>query len=158
VLAHKVPGAEALNIVVQAFGGWANILNAHWTPQGLGDGCHDFVMLLDGDRAYDYSRPEPVLRHEVRRVLSKLERLSIEYHVLDRYGLENYFPQRAFEKVMGRPLAAHFPLDPRHPLNRQVPGYSKDMNPTLAKETDLADLAGTDLGTFLERVSRLARD
>lgn len=155
-LAHKIPGAETQNIVAQAFGGWNNLLNDHWSPQGLGDGCHDFVMLLDGDRAYDYAQPGFVLRNDVRRVVAKFRRLGIEFHVLERYGLENYFLQHAFETVMGRPLAGHFPLDPRRPVSEQLPGYSKNMNAALARETTVADLAGTDLGDSLERVRRLS--
>jgi hypothetical protein len=157
-LARRMPGAEHLNMVAQSLGGWGTILAAQWTPHPLGDGCHDFVMLLDGDGAYDYSRPGLVLKPEVRPFLARLQRDGIEVKVLDRYGLENYFPQHAFESVIGRDLRAHFPLDPRRPVNRQIPGYNKNMNTALARLTTHADLAGTDLGTFLERVERLARD
>lgn len=115
-------------------------------------------MLLDGDGAYDYSRPRLELKPEVRPFLARLHSEGIEVTVLDRYGLENYFPQRAFESVMGRDLRAHFPLDPRRPVNRQIPGYNKNMNTALAQLTTHADLASTDLGAFFERIERLARD
>ena len=52
--------------------------------------------------------------------------------------------------------AAHFPLDPRKRVSDQIPGYSKNMNAGLAKRTTLLDLAGTDLGDFLEYAARLA--
>ena len=155
-LAHKVPGAENLNIVAQPLGGWGTILSPQWTPVHLGDGCHDFVILLDGDRAYDYTRPGLVERTDARRFLARLRRDGIDVKVLERYGLENYFPRHAFETVMGRDLGAHFPLDPRRPVNDQVPGYNKNMNVDLARLTTLADLVGTDLGDFLVRVARLA--
>ena len=155
-LTHKVPGAENFDIVVQPLGGWATMLSPQWSPVYLGDGCHDFVILLDGDRAYDYTRPDPVMRRNVRPFLARLRQDRIEVKVLDRYGLENYFPQHAFETVMERDLSEHFPLDPRRPVSNQIPGYQKNKNVDLARLTTLTDLAGTDLRDFLERAARLA--
>ena len=99
----------------------------------LGDGCHDFVILLDGDRAYDYTRPGLVERADARALLARLRRDGIEVKVLDRYGVENYFPRQAFEAVLGRDLSAHFPLDARRPVSDQIPGYNKNMNVRLAR-------------------------
>lgn len=155
-LARHVPGAENLNIVSQAVGGWNMVLNQHWTPQNLGDGCQGFVMLLDADRAYDSTKSGRVLRADVRAVLAKFAAAGIEYHILDRYGLENYFAQHAFETVLGSPLGLHFPLDPMRPVQQQIPGYKKNMNPQLARLTAHADLAGSDLGNLLDKVARLA--
>ena len=114
-LAHKVPGAANLNIVAQPLGGWGTMLSPQWKPVHLGDGCHDFAILLDGDRAYDYTRPGLVTRPDSRRSLARLRQDGIEVKVLDRYGLENYFPRHAFEALIERDLSAHFPLDPRRP-------------------------------------------
>ena len=155
-LIHKIPGAEDLNIVVQALGGWGTMLSPQWTPVHLGDGCHDFTILLDGDRAYDYTRDGLVERSDVRATLARLRRDRIEVKVLDRYGLENYFPQHVFETVMECDLSAQFPLDPRVPVSDQIPGYNKNMNVCLAKSTTLDDLARTDLKDFLTRVAQLA--
>ena len=158
VLARKVPGAENLNIVAQALGGWGTIRSRQWTPVHLGDGCHDFAILLDGDGAYDYTRPGLVEQPDVRAFLARLRQDGIEVKVLDRYGLENYFPRHAFETVMERDLSAHFPLDPRRPVSMQIPGYNKNMNVDMARLSTRADLAETDLWDFLERVVRLAGD
>jgi hypothetical protein len=155
-LAHKVPGAENLNIVAQSLGGWGTILSPQWSPVPLGDGCHDFIILLDGDRAYDYARPRLVERADARAFLARLRRDGIEVKVLDRYGLENYFPRQAFETVMGRDLNAHFPLDPRRAVSHQIPGYNKNMNVGLARLTALADMAGTG-SRRLPRTRRAAR-
>ena len=158
-ISSPVPGAEHLNIVVQAFGGWSNILHSQWKLVHLGDGCHDFIILLDGDGAYDYDRsPGLVEKDIVRPFLERLRRDRIEFKVLDRYGVENYFPRHAFETVMKHDLRAHFPLDPRKPVKHQIPGYHKSMNVDLAKLTTLADLDGTDLRDFLERAAQLAGD
>ena len=132
------------------------MLSRQWTPVHLGDGCHDFTILLDGDRAYDYTRDGLVERSDVRALLARLRQDRIEVKVLDRYGLENYFPQHVFETVIGHDLSAHFPLNPRRRVSDQIPGYRKNMNAGLAKRTTLADLAGTDLGYFLEYAARLA--
>ena len=115
-------------------------------------------MLLDGDGAYDYSRQGLVLKPEVRPFLTRLRADGIHVTVLERYGLENYFPRHAFESVIGRDLSAEFPIDPRRPVNQQIPGYNKNMNATLAQLTTHADLVGTDLAVFLELVERLARN
>ena len=157
-LAHRVPDAEILNIVVQPLGGWGTILSPKWNPVPLGDGCHDFAILLDGDGAYDYTKPGLVERDDARALLARLRQDGIEVKVLDHYGLENYFPRHAFETVLDRNFSAQFPLDPRKPVKRQIPGYNNNMNVDLAKRTTLADLAGTDLGDFLERVAQLAGD
>lgn len=157
-LVHRVPGAENLNIVVQSLGGWGTMLSPQWTPAHLGDGCHDFVILLDGDRAYDYERLGLVLRDDARALLTRLRRDGIEVTVLERYGLENYFPRHAFETVMDRGVGEHCPLDPRRPVSDQIRGYDKNMNVDLARVTTLADFADTDLGAFLERVAWLAGD
>ena len=157
-LAHKVPGAENLNIAVQPLGGWATMLSPQWNPGHLNDGCHDFAILLDGDRAYDYTKPGLVARYDSRAFLKQLRQAGIEVMVLDRYGLENYFPQHAFETVMERDLSAYFPLDPRKPVSKQIRGYNKNMNVALAKLATLDDLAGTDLREFLECAAVLAGD
>ena len=157
-LADKVPGAENLDIVVQPLGGWGTILNAQWTPVHLGDGCRDFVILLDGDGAYDYTRPGLVMRRDRRKFLEGLRQARIDVTVLERYGLENYFPRHAFETVIRRDLSAHFPLDYRGPVSDQIRGYNKNTNVDLARLTPLADLAETDLRNFLERVARIAGD
>jgi hypothetical protein len=155
-MAHKVTGAETINIVAQSLGGWGTILSPQWSPQHLGDGCHDFMVVLDGDGAYDYSRPGLIEKRDVRPFLARLRAERVPFRVLDRYGLENYFPRRAFETVLGRDLSPHFPLDSRGPVIRQIPGYHKNMNAELARLTTMADLAGTDLGDVLQEIARLA--
>ena len=157
-LIHKVHGAETLNIAVQPFGGLSTLLNPQWPLEHLADGCRDFAMLLDGDRAYDYTRDGLVERADVRALLARLRQGRIEVKVLERYGLENYFPQHVFETVIGHDLSAHFPLNPRKRVNHQILGYNKNMNVKLARLATLADLAETDLWDFLERVARLAGD
>ena len=157
-LIGKVPGAEKLDLVVQSLGGWGTMLSPQWSPAHLGDGCHDFAILLDGDGAYDFSKPGRVLKPKSRALLARLRNYGIEVTILDRYGLENYFPKHAFETVMRRDLRSLFPLDVRRPVKDQISGYDKNTNVEMAKLTTLADLAESDLKTFLERAVQLAGD
>jgi hypothetical protein len=64
-------------------------------------------------------------------------------------GGENYFPQSAFEHVLGKPLGAYFPLDPARNVTRQIPSYGKEMNGKLAEANDLETWNGTDRFYFL---------
>jgi hypothetical protein len=155
VLAGRIVG-DLGDVVVQPVGGWAQILSESWSPRGMGDGCSDLLVLLDGDRARDWSKPGNPVRPEqdVRDVIRKFNEYRIPYHILERYALENYFPQSAYEKVMGTGVAKHFPLDPAKSVLEQIPGYNKNMNGALADGTDIADLAGTDLGQVLEQNRR----
>jgi hypothetical protein len=155
VLAGRIVG-DLGDVVVQPVGGWAQILSESWSPRGMGDGCSDLLVLLDGDRARDWSKPGNPVRPEqdVRDVIRKFNEYRIPYHILERYALENYFPQSAYEKVMGTGVAKHFPLDPAKSVLEQIPGYNKNMNGALADGTDIADLAGTDLGQVLEQIRR----
>ena len=100
--AHKVAGAENLNIVAQPLGGWGTILSPQWTPVHLGDGCQSLRSSCLTAIEDDYTRPGMAERTDVRHFLARLRRDGIEVKVLDRYGLENYFPRHAFETVIGR--------------------------------------------------------
>ncbi len=153
-LVGKALGDLSDCIQVRPIGGWAQILAAEWNPQTLADGCHDWVVLMDGDRARDFGasgfpiRPDP----EVRAALAKFERVGVKPHVLERYAIENYFPRAAFEAVVGAAVTGVFPLNPGRSVASQVPGYSKDRNGDLAAATSISDLAGTDLGGFLDEL------
>jgi hypothetical protein len=153
VFAEKL-SEDAGVVVCQAVGGWAQVLNDHWSPRGMGDGCSDFVVLLDGDRARDWSRAGFPIRPErtLRSAIAKFKRHKVRFVILERYAIENYFPQVAFESVLGVPLAGHFPLRPDKSVESQVPGYSKFMNGKLSAATALADLKGTDLGALLDEI------
>jgi hypothetical protein len=144
-----IPGGGRIR--VQPFGGWATVLADQWTPRNYGDGCSLFSFMFDGDRAYDWSSAGRPLRRDVAKAIAKLKAHHVEYHILNRYALENYFPRSAYEKVLGVDLASKFPLDNERPVEAQgLPGYKKDLNASIAEATTLADLKGTDLGDSLQ--------
>jgi hypothetical protein len=41
--------------------------------------------------------------------MKKLSGLPIQLRVPERYGIENYFPQKVFEKIIGTDLTPFFP-------------------------------------------------
>jgi hypothetical protein len=156
-LLKKLPGGAKIRI--QAFGGWQNILADDWSPRGYGDGCSLFSFVFDGDAAYDWSQPGRPIKPKVAAAIEKLRANHIEYHILDRYALENYFPRHAFEQVLGIDLSARFPLDETQGVVQQrIPGYSKALNAQIADATNLSDLAGTDLGEVLKEAADWVAD
>jgi hypothetical protein len=165
--ARDMPGLEALakqlagdvseDITVQSINGWASILTPEWKPTGLWDGCHDLIVILDGDRARDFSKAKRPLRSEIAAVTRKLKHAGIDYVILERYALENYFSQSAYEKVFGPQVAQYFPLDDGKSVASQIPTYQKTRNGDLAAATSLADLTGTDLLDALKSIEKRAR-
>ena len=119
----KLPGMTELGILTDSLGGWANILSPSWRPDRLRDGCHDLVVLLDGDQGRDFATPGHPLNANARRVCDILAKVGVELIVLERYGIENYFSQRACEAVLGPAVSDHFPLPLDRPAN--LPNHNK---------------------------------
>jgi hypothetical protein len=114
-----------------------------------------------------------------------LARLPIDLRVLERYGIENYFPQRVFETIIGADLSSYFPI-PDHVsaiehlsksrasgkyLLRKLaarlfglaqpapkePLYAKSRNSEAARSLQLEDLNGTDLFTIIHDITETAK-
>jgi hypothetical protein len=154
VLLKKYAGACSDNITVQALGGWANFLAPEWSPDRLGDGCSDFIVLFDGDRARDFGQPGRPIRPEVKRAIEKLDNAGVDHVILEAYAIENYFPEAAFTAVLGVIPSGIFPLDQTRTVEGQVPGYHKRVhNRRLAQATSAGDLVGTDLAAFFTEVA-----
>ena len=47
-------------------------------------------------------------------------RLGVPLEVLERYGIENYFPQKALEAVTGKNLSAYFPIPDHVAVNEYL--------------------------------------
>ncbi|MDE2755740.1 MAG: hypothetical protein OXI92_04220, partial [Acidobacteriota bacterium] len=80
-------------------------------------------------------------------------------HVLKRYGIENYFPQRACEKVLQRDLNTYFPIPDNVPIREHFSErksgqsdsfYQKSLNEQIAQCLQLDDIANTDLRLILD--------
>jgi hypothetical protein len=50
----------------------------------------------------------------------RLVRLGVPLEVLERYGIENYFPQKALEAVTGKNLSAYFPIPDHVAVNEYL--------------------------------------
>jgi hypothetical protein len=111
--------------------------------------------------------------------------LPIDLRILERYGIENYFPQHVLEKVIGRDLTAYFPIPDhvsvighlsksstswKHQLRTFIakqlrfpqpspkePLYSKHQNADSACYLHLQDLHGTDLSNIVHDIGEMAK-
>ena len=149
-LLAQLPGATELGIVTDSLGGWNNILSPQWRPDRLRDGCHDLIVLVDGDKGRDYTTVGDPLNENATRISRILAEAGVELIVLRRYGIENYFSQSACEAELSPAVAAHFPLP--HDRAVALPNHSKNKNPAIARRMTANDIAGTDLLRTLEHV------
>jgi hypothetical protein len=91
--------------------------------------------------------------------------LPVELRVLERYGIENYFPRQVLEAIVGRDLASFFPLPPDAKVDEYLrdsvtgaPLYSKKSNERVAQLIVLdRDLSGTDLAAIIQRIAERAK-
>lgn len=152
-LVDQLPEDIALSIKVSPLGGWNEVLSEKWRAEDLFENCKDLIVIMDGDRGRDLKKPSRPIKtdKEMKLFLKKLRHAGIECHILERYGFENYFPQHAFESVLGNKVNVRFPLNECEKVETQLAGfgYSKKQNGNLAKVTLLADLSGMDLGIIL---------
>jgi len=175
---------DGSDIIFGSVGGWGG-LRAEPDPNTWIVGCKEAIMVLDGDEGRHLrkrGKPYTKLAREERRKLSKV---PIDLRILERYGIENYFPQQVFEKVTGNDLSAHFPIPDhvsviehlsksgtswKHKLRTFVarifglpqpspkqPLYSKSRNMDAARYLNLQDLRGTDLFTIVHDISETVK-
>lgn len=104
-------------------GGWPNLVAKD--PHSFEHGCKEALIVMDGDQGRRLARSARPLTQLARDQLRRLVGLPVELHVLQRYGIENYFPQTAFETVVRRDLTPFFPI----PHHVAVTEYLKDGAP-----------------------------
>ncbi len=155
-LVKLLPDGAGHNVNVASIGGWGHIKAPEWRPTYLADGSHDQIVILDSDDARRPGQTGVSFSVAAQAALDKMRAHDIDCRVLNRYALENYFPQSAYEAVMGAHVAKHFPLNPDAAVSSQIGGYKKDMNGRLAQHTTLLDLASTDLEAILLEIDRRA--
>lgn len=134
---------------------------------------------MDGDLGRRLTRRGKPYTSLAIKAFAAIQGFPITLHVLDRYGIENYFTRAALEAVTGRDLSGFMPL-PHHigiedhlventtwfyrlaataaprllkGLRRgRVSFYRKDLNSEVAKQLTNADIEATDLGKILRNV------
>ena len=176
---------EVPEIIFGDVGGWPGLLDKD--PDFLLLGSKAVIIVMDGDGGRLFSKSGQPLTDTAQKEYRRLARHGIELHVLRRYGIENYFPRDAVERVLGVDLSAYFPvpdhvpftehlsrdnkglwyrfrqwaaskLDLKMPQPRQ-PLYSKSHNSEVAQFIILErDLAGTDLFEVVQLVAARARE
>jgi hypothetical protein len=162
--------ADSLDFV----GGWPGLLSR--PPHRLLDGCREAVIIMDGDLGRHLNKSKKPYTDMAKEAFAVFRGLPITLHVLERYGIENYFTRAALEAVTNRDLSAFLPLpenvgiedhlvDDRiwpkrvaarispwlmRKLRRGGPSfYRKDMNKDIADHLKNADIEATDLGRIL---------
>jgi hypothetical protein len=172
------------DIIFEPVGGW-NGLRAEPDPNIWLLGCKEAIMVLDGDLGRHLKKRRKPYTKLAREERKKLSGLPIDLRILERYGIENYFPQKVFEKVISANLSAYFPIPDhvsaithlsrsraswKHRLKKIVarifglpqpapkePLYSKSRNTEAARYLDLEDLKGTDLFNIIHDISKAAK-
>lgn len=163
---------ELPEVVFDDVGGWSGL--RHKDPNAWLLGAKAVIVIMDGDEGRKLDKPKKPLTKQARLEEKRLAAFGIELHVLQRYGIENYFPQTAVEKLTGVNLAGYFPVPPERPfiehLSRDNKGlryrfrrwvasklelrmptpreplFSKSRNEEVVRLISLkTDLAGTDL-------------
>jgi hypothetical protein len=172
------------NVLFDSVSGWAN-LRAKSDPNVWLLGCKEAIIVMDGDEGRHLTKPGKPYTKTAKEERKKLTGLPIDLRVLERYGIENYFPRGVFEKVLGIDLSAYFPIPDhvsaieqlsksraswKYRLRKFVaknfgfprpspkePLYSKKRNADAAVRLNLQDLQGTDLSNIVHDISKTAK-
>jgi hypothetical protein len=182
-LLSQVP--DVPEVLFDFVGGWPAL--AKKDPDGFLRGAKGAIVVMDGDngrRLDKRNRPLTVIARQQERRLSAA---GVELRVLQRYGIENYFPRAALESVLKRDLASCFPIPQHEPVRTRLGGtttsrwlrfrkfvartlrlspekstqsfYSKSQNAEVAEHISLErDLKGTDLYTIIHEIAESARN
>jgi len=176
---------EAPKIVFADIAGWPVLRNKD--PDFLLLGSSAAIVIMDGDQGRELHKHDQPLTDLAEKQKNRLVRHGIDLHVLRRYGIENYIPQYAVERVLGLDLSDYFPVPEHVPFTEHLsedntgfryrfrrwvaskldlkmprprrPLYSKRQNSEVAKFINLqAHLAGTDLFRIIEAIVQRARE
>jgi ABC-type cobalamin/Fe3+-siderophores transport system ATPase subunit len=107
--------------------------------------CPNVSALIDSERAVKGAALDAA--HEGFR--KTCEACGIDCHVLERRATENYLTDRAVKAVKGEKYRALGEFEKRENL---TPVWGKSENWRIAREMDWAEVKGTDLGAFLDRL------
>jgi hypothetical protein len=162
--------AETLDFV----GGWPNLLSEQEPGRWL-DGCRQAIIIMDGDQGRKLNKPQRPLTQPAKDLQRRFANHPLKLQVLERYGIENYLSQRAYETVLGRNLNGYFPMPDKkmedhfvepqtlwqrliNTIRRRKPPtfYQKRINEQVAAHLTMADLNGTDLAKIINDVHAAA--
>jgi hypothetical protein len=152
-------------VIFDYVGGWCRL--AHKDPNILLKGAKEAIVVMDGDIGRKLDIQPPPLTDLARQQTARLRAAGVELRILQRYGIENYFPRDAVEKVLQRDLSLLPPLTPDVSITEGLydtengvrrPFCSKKRNGEVVANIDLErDLADTDLRTIIHEIAETAR-
>ena len=99
--------------------------------------------LIDSER----SAPNAALSPAREAFVAACKAAGVKYHVLERRAIENYLTDSAVKIIKGNKYSARGPYQK---LEDVSPAWAKEENWRIAREMNKEELAGTDLGKFLE--------
>ena len=162
-LLAQVP--EVPDVVVDWVGGWGGLVNKD--PNIFLLGAKEAIVIMDGDDGRKLDLEPPPLTDLAREQTARLRAVGVELRVLERFGIENYFPREAVEKVLQRDLSAYLPLPANISITKRLSVtengvdrsfYTKNRNGDVVAHINLdRDLAGTDLRTIIQQIAESAR-
>jgi hypothetical protein len=181
-LLAQVP--DTPEVLMDFVGGWPALCARD--PYAFQHGCHEAIVVMDGDVGRRLSNRNKPLTKIARGQHKRFAGLPVELRVLERYGIENYFPEARLEAIVGRDLSSFFPIPDSvsviahltvvkpewwgrlkrllavllH-INWNLGGrslYAKTLNKKVAEILSLdADLSGTDLSAIIRDIAIRAR-
>ncbi len=171
-------------VLIDSVGGWNGLRSKD--PELMLLGCKAAIVVMDGDEGRHLEKPKRRLTKLARQEQKRLNASGIEFRVLERYGIENYLPQRAIEAIVKRDLSAFFPIPDHIPAVERLsldekglvfsfrkwvarlcklpqprlrqPLYFKNLNVRVAEHVQLEeDLNGSDLYAIVHYIAAEAR-
>jgi hypothetical protein len=142
---------------------------------------------MDGDEGRLLQKPGKPLTKLAKAEQARLSAHAITFRVLERYGIENYFPRAAMERIVKVDVSSYFPIPDHVPVALYLseeyrtlwfhirlvvakifklplpsparPLYAKSRNKDIAELISLdVDLRGTDLGAVVMEAAQRARE
>jgi hypothetical protein len=153
--------SSEVEIIIEYMNGWPNVITRKGRyNEWIRTKPKDLIIILDRDPGYFRgNEPSPV----VEDILREWQLLGIKYHILDRAGIELYFPKKFIEEVHELQLPAEYKIDIKVPLYKQLEDLKKQSklkgkllsqvkfkrkNEQIAKRLQVEDIEGTDLEDF----------
>jgi hypothetical protein len=109
--AGQIALADNLDVV----GGWPMLSSR--PPDRWLDGCREAVIIMDGDSGRRLNKRGKPYTTTAKNAFAAVRGLPITLHVLERYGIENYFTRDALEEAV-----PSLPSLQDHPKTRATAG------------------------------------
>ena len=137
----KIPDPKNASVAILPLAGH-QAASRHFALEELLKANPKCLVILDSERKEAQGRVEKARRQTAHR----LEKANVPFILTERRATENYFSGKALSSVY--PNVPN-EIDRFRELNRQINGFSKHDNGTIAQAMDWNELAETDIGRAL---------